>query len=306
MVPTFRLHRPTTLDHAVELLASLGDGARPYAGGSELLLVLREGLLDADDLVDLKRIAGLADIRMLADERQLEIGALATHTQVAESPLVRGLLPALADTEAVLANRRVRNVGTVGGSLCFAEPHGDTAALLLAVDAQVVLRSADGVRQVPLDAWLHGPFDVDLHAGEILLAARIPIPVAPSALAYHRSRTLERPTASAAVAMHVGPDGDVARVVRVVVGCVGPRPTRVPEAEALLAEYPARESVEHVTAVAVECGTIAARQADVVADIYGPEAYKRRLVSVLVRRAVADAFGMFAVPGPEDGRATRS
>ena len=300
MAPTFRLHRPTTLDQAIELLVSLGDGARPYAGGSELLLVLREGLLDADNLVDLKRIAGLADIQMLADEQQLEIGALATHTQVAESPLVRGRLAELAGTEAVLANRRVRNTGTIGGSLCFAEPHGDTAALLLAVDAHVVLRGADGLRQVPLDAWLLGPFDVDLHAGEILLAVRIPMPVGPSALAYHRARTLERPTASAAVGLHVGPDGDLARDVRVVVGCVGPRPTRVPEAEALLADYPAGQSAEHVTTVAAECGTIAARQADVVADIYGPEAYKRRLVSVLVRRAVADAFGMFAVPGTEE------
>jgi len=303
MVPTFRLHRPTTLDDALDLLASLGDGARPYAGGSELLLVLREGLLDADDLVDLKRVAGLADIRMLADEHELEIGALTTHTQVAESPLVRARLPALAATEAVLANRRVRNTGTVGGSLCFAEPHGDTAALLLAVDARVVLRGTDGIRHVPLDAWLQGPFDVDLKTGEILLAVRIPTTLGRRALTYHRARVLERPTASAAVAMHVSPDDDLARDVRVVVGCVGPRPTRVPEAEALLAEHPARPSAERVATVAAECGTIAGRRADVVADIYGPEAYKRRLVSVLVRRAVVDAFAMLSGPGTEDGPA---
>ncbi|HEX5451839.1 MAG TPA: FAD binding domain-containing protein, partial [Candidatus Limnocylindrales bacterium] len=111
MIPAFRLHRPTDLGAATALLAALGDGARLYAGGTELLLVLREGMLEADDLVDLKRIAGLADIGVDPAAAVLRIGALATHTQVAESEVVRERLPAFAAAEAALANRRVRNVG---------------------------------------------------------------------------------------------------------------------------------------------------------------------------------------------------
>src|SRR5690242_11679200 len=123
MLPPFDLHRPASLDEATGLLARLGPGAEVYAGGTELLLVLRSGLADVRHLVDLKPIPGLAEIRRHGDA--LRIGAVATHAGVAASPEVAAVSPALVAAAAHLGNPRVRSTGTLGGNLCFAEPHGD-------------------------------------------------------------------------------------------------------------------------------------------------------------------------------------
>ncbi len=289
MIPRFTLHRPATLDEAVDLLEAHGEAGRAYAGGTELLLVLREGLLEVGHLVDLKRIPGLSAIRVVDEDGELEIGALATHTSIAESPTVRERCPALAAVEGVIANRRVRNVGSVGGNLCFGEPHGDVAPVLVALGAGLLVRGPGGTRRVLLEDWLLGPFDVDLRPGEVLVAVRVPL--GSQALAYRRIRTLERPAVSAAVALAPSGDSPGSIAARVVVGCAGPRPTRILAAEPWLAAVAADAATRRVGEVAHACGLAAADAVDAVDDIYGPEAYKRRLAAVLVRRAVEEALG---------------
>ncbi|MDA8203906.1 MAG: FAD binding domain-containing protein [Chloroflexi bacterium] len=291
MIPRFRLHRPTTLEEAAGLLDAHGQAARAYAGGTELLLVLREGLLEIEHLVDLKRIPGLSGIRVVEDDGELEIGALATHTSIAESPLVREHCPALAAAEGVLGNRRVRNVGSIGGNLCFGEPHGDVAPVLVALGAALLLRGPEGLRRVLPEDWLLGPFEVDLRPAEILVAVRVPL--RGQVLAYRRIRTLERPTVSVAVALTASPGTPGAVSARVVVGCAGPRPTRVRAAEDRLSATSADPQRVDAADVARRCGTAAADEVDAVDDLYGPETYKRRLVGVLVRRAVQEAWTGF-------------
>ena len=291
MISRFRLHRPTTLEEAAGLLDAHGEGARAYAGGTELLLVLREGLLEIEHLVDLKRIPGLSGVRVVADDGELEIGALATHTSIAESALVRERCPGLAAAEGVLANRRVRNVGTIGGNLCFGEPHGDVAPVLVALGAALLLRGPGGSRRVLLEDWLLGPFEVDLRSAEILVAVRVPL--GGQVLAYHRMRTLERPTVSAAAVLTASSGTPAAVSARIVVGCAGPRPTRVPAAEDALVAASALRLRGGARDVARACGTAAADEVDAVDDLYGPEAYKRRLAGVLVRRAVEEAWRGF-------------
>lgn len=283
MIPAFAIHRPSTLEEALSLLGELGDGARVYAGGTELLLVLREGFLQADHLVDIKRIPDLTGIRH-ESAGLVRIGAATAHTDIERSDLIREHLPALAALESGIANVRVRNTGTLGGNLCFAEPHGDPATLLLAAEAEVVIAGSQGPRTVAVEGWVKGPFEVDLAPGEILTGVLVPVPSPRSGFAYRRFRALERPSAAVAVRVDLGADGSVAGG-RVFAGCVGPSPQRLTEAEAALHEL----AVTDIERAAALVGAAAAEAVDVDADAYGPADHKRQLIRVLARRAVIDA-----------------
>src|SRR4051794_7829134 len=125
MLESFEIHRPQSVSEASKLMAQLGDAAAVYAGGTELLVVMKEGLTHFSHLVDIKAIPGLREIDYDAERRELTIGALATHRQIERSELVSERLPVLAALEAAVANVRVRSAGTIGGNLCFAEPHSD-------------------------------------------------------------------------------------------------------------------------------------------------------------------------------------
>ena len=289
MTLPFQLHRPGTLRDALALLVELGDDARIYAGGTELLLVLREGFLEAGHLIDIKRIDELRGVTLETPEEglgtaTLAIGAATVHTDIERSGRVRDALPGFAALAADIANIRVRNTGTLGGNLCFAEPHGDPATFLIAADAQLSLASVDTTRTVPLDGWIAGPFEVDLARGEILTSIRVPVRSARVTYAYHRFRSLERPTAAVAVRIDTDRTGLI-EGCRVVLGCAGPRPVRLVAAESAMIGTPLRAA----QAAAAEIGRAAADEADVDDDAYGPADYKQHLVGVLTRRAVLDA-----------------
>jgi len=234
MIPPFELHRPTSLEEAVGLLAELGEAARIHAGGTELVLMLQEGFLEASHLVDIKPVAGLREIRLDPSGGWLVLGATARHDEIARSDIVRERFPALASLEAGLANQRVRNAGTIGGNLAFAEPHADPPALLVAAGAELRLERAGGGRTVPLEGWIRGPFDADLEPGELLAEVRVPLPGVGTTYGYERFKALERPSLSVAVRLDVAADGHV-EGARVVVGCVGGAPQVVESAAAVLA-----------------------------------------------------------------------
>lgn len=223
-LPPFRLHRPTSLGDALQLLA--GDEAEVYMGGTELLMLMKLGLAEPADLVDCKGLTELHGIRM--DGSTWSIGAGVTHRQIERSPEVQRRLPALASLEQVLANVRVRNVGTLGGNLCFAEPHSDPATLLVALGASVQLVSRAGERTLDLESFIKGPLMTALDPGELMLRVLVPAVEPGAVVRFHRVAFRERPAANAAYVRR--PDGDV----RLAVGAVGGRPLRVPEAEELL------------------------------------------------------------------------
>lgn len=294
MIPPFQLLRPGTVDEALELAEDLGEEARFYAGGTELLLVMREGFLDARHLIDLKRISGLAGIASDETDGSIRIGAVTTHTDVEHSSLIASMFPELARLVGHIANLRVRNTGTLGGNLCFAEPHGDPATLLIAADASVVLSARAGSRTVALADWIRGPFDADLRPGELLEEIRIPSPAPGSHFAYRRFRALERPTLGIGVRVDVSEDGAISDA-RIVVGCAGPRPERIPAAERQL--LGTRGSMVEAAKAAADA---ASEAADIDGDAYGPEDYKRNLVRVLVHRAAMAALG---APAAHNGEA---
>jgi carbon-monoxide dehydrogenase medium subunit len=267
-LPSFSLEVPDDLEGALGLLEHHGEAAGLYLGGTELLLILKLGLATVDVLVDGKRLPELRGIAVA--DGVLDVGAGCTHRELETSDAVRGSLPALGELAAGVGNPRVRNVGTIGGNLCFAEPHSDPATLLTALGASADLVSTSGTRCVPLGEFFTGPLETTLGDAEIMTRVRIPLPeLGRATVAFERIAFHERPVANAAVYR----DGDD---VRIVVGAVGGRPTRMAAAEELVRSGAEPATVADAVMAAVEP----------LEDSHGSEDYKRHLAGVAVRRCL--------------------
>lgn len=279
----FRLHRPRTVEEASAILLELEPNAVPYCGGTELLLVAKFGLTEFTDLVDLKRIEELAGIDV---NGELRIGATATHQQVLRSPSVREVWPSLAAMEREVANVRVRNVGTIGGNLCFADPHSDPLTYLIAAGGAVTVRGgATAARRLEVEQFTQGPYATALQPGELLVSVHVPALPPGSAIAHRKMSFQERPAITVAVNVAVQ-DGAVAQA-RVAIGSVGPVARRLAGVEELLIGLDALSPEEEQLAA---CSEAAAREAEPVADSNGSVEYKRQLARVLVVRCVRDAL----------------
>jgi carbon-monoxide dehydrogenase medium subunit len=280
-LPPFELHRPSSVEEATELAERYGEDAAFYCGGTELLLLLKLGFASFGHLVDLKRIGELEGIR--SDDGVLIVGAVVTHRALERSDLVRERLPALATMERRVANIRVREVGTLGGNLCFSDPHSDPATFLLALDAEIECRrGGEPVRRIPISDFVVGPYQTSLRPGEVLTSVRIPEPPEGAAVAHAKFAFHERPTATVACLARVV-DGQVAEA-RIAVGSVGVRPVRATAAEQTLAGAPVEE---HDAGLFGEAGARAAEAAAPVDDANGSAEYKAQLVRVLVGRTFA-------------------
>jgi carbon-monoxide dehydrogenase medium subunit len=283
----FRLHEPTTAEEASRTLSDLGEDAGVYAGGTELLLAMKHGLLRYPHLVNIKPI-GLDRIGYDDEGRRLRIGATATHRNVEHSPIVRSRFPMIAEMESRVANVRVRATGTVGGNLCFAEPHSDVATALLLYDAAVEIHGVAGRRRVSLAEFLVHAYTTCLRPGDIALQVEVPALPAGAGACYQKVAFLERPSVGVGTALILAPDGASIAEARVAVGCVGPTPFRVPEAEAALRGAPLAAEAAFQTAARDAAQALLAR-CDPTDDLYGSRAYKRHLAAVLARRTAAEA-----------------
>jgi aerobic carbon-monoxide dehydrogenase medium subunit len=275
-LPAFDLHRASSLDEASDLLGRYGDDAIPIAGGTELLLLLKFGFSAFDHLVDVRGIPELTGIRIV--DGVVEIGAAVTHREIERSALVQEQIPALAEMERSVANIRVRTAGTLGGNLCFGDPHSDPATFLLAAGAELALRKGgDPPRVLPLGEFMLGPYQTALAEGDLLVSIRVPATTAGTGMAHRKLAFRERPAATVAVWVRVA-GGSLAEA-RIAVGSVGPLAVRASVAESLLL---GGASVDEVAAAAAEAS-------GAVQDANGSEQYKRQLIRVLVGRALAEA-----------------
>ena len=287
MLRPFELCEPASVAEASELLRRHGEAARIYAGGTELILAMKEGLIHYDYLVNVKTVPGLAGIR-LGPDGSLRIGAVTPHRVLERDPIVSERFPAIARMEADVANVRVREVGTLGGNLCFAEPHADPGALLQVFDATVRVERKGGARTIPLEQLFAGPFETCLDGDELMTEVVVP-PLPPrSAAAYLKFGFLERPSVGVGVAVTLT-DSHIADA-RIAVGSVGPVPRRMRDAEAILRNRTVSDSV----AALAEAGRIAARASGAVTDLHGSAEYKEHLIGVLLRRAVQQALATVA------------
>lgn len=289
MIRPFQLHRPATIGEAAALLAELPNAAL-YRGGTELLQVMKLGLARFDHLIDLKGIAELRGISV-APDGSVWIGAATTHREIEQSPIIRERFPVLAELERHVANPRVRTMGSIGGNLCFAEPHSDPATFFLVADARLELRGPSGTRTLGIDEFVVGALTTALEPGEILAAIILPAAAPGTTFGYRRIAFVERPDAS--VACHLTVEGGVVSDARLAVGSLGDRPVLVPDAAtelvgsrvADLVDAPADRPPFPAIAAAIAKGCDVADEPTVSAE------YRTHLAGVLARRAVAAAAG---------------
>lgn len=291
-LPPFTRHTPQTVAQAGELLAEHGEDAVLYAGGTELFLVFKLGFAEYPHLIDLKGIEELHGIERR--DGGLWIGAAETHRAIERHPIVRESWPTLAAMERSVGNLRVRTMGSIGGNLCFADPHSDPMTFLLAADARLYARSGtESSREIPLQQFTIGAYENALADGELLAGIQVP-QIAPGAAIVHRKFVLyERPAIT--IACHLRVDGGSLADVRLAVGSAGAVPRRSAAAEDLLAGVGVNEVDEALRRV----GELAADAADPVQDGNGSIDYKRHLVGVLSRRIVRETLTAATGGGPE-------
>ncbi len=280
-LPPFAIHRPASLADASRLLVDLGDDAVAMNGGTELLLTMKLGLALYDHLVDLKRVTELRGIT--SDAGVLRIGAGMTHREVENSPVVAERFPALSSMLAHVANIRVRSVGTLGGNLCFADPHSDPATFFAAAGATVLIGDATSTRRVPIEAFVLGPYETVLASGELLVAVEVPLPGEGTGVSHVRMKTHERPTVTVASSVQLAGGSIVA--ARLAVGSICSVPVVPDTAGTLLGA--AREDWQ---ARVASCAAATASAVEPLADADGSVDYKRALVEVYVRRGLHQAL----------------
>ena len=228
----FAIHRPADLGEAAEMLEHYGENGSLYAGGTELLLAMRHDLLRYENLIDIKAVAGLDGIER--GDSQLHIGAAATHRMIERSAVVRESLPVMAEMAAHVANVRVRATGTLGGNLCFAEPHSDPATLLLALGGSARAQGRSGERTLSMEELLAGAYENSLAQDEVLTGVDVPLPGPSQRAAYLKFQVHERPLLGLALVLELDDDGGEIREARCAVGCVSPTPCRSAAAEGLI------------------------------------------------------------------------
>ncbi|MBZ5661016.1 MAG: FAD binding domain-containing protein [Acidobacteriia bacterium] len=280
----FEIHQPTCALEASQMLAHYGEEAGIYAGGTELLLAMKHSALNYRHLIDLKVVPGLNSIDMR--NGSLEIGATSTHRSIERSPNVQQHQPALAEMESQVANVRVRATGTLGGNLCFAEPHSDPATLLLVLGGSVKIESAAGAREIPVSELIAGAYASNLQPGEILTKITVPSAKPTHRSAYMKFQIHERPTLGLGLWLDTPDEGRTFTSARVAVGCVCPFPTRGLNAEKLLTG-----SHADVEKRLSEAADAIADAADLLDDHEGSAEYKRHLIHVFLQRVFRKALG---------------
>jgi carbon-monoxide dehydrogenase medium subunit len=269
---------PKDFSEASHLLIGGNGTARPFQGGTDLLIRIRSGFIHPQQVIDLKQLPGMREIRHTSDG-WLVIGAACTMNQVALHPLVQQHYHLLAEACGAVASYQLRNRATVGGNCCNASPAADAAPALFCLDAQADIFGPDGIRRVPIDAFFQGPGRTALRSGEFLTSLHLrPSPFGALGVFNKLGRTKIGDISIVNVAVYSWPAGR-SREWRVTLGAVGPTPLRAPEAEAILRDDTSASAVASAAAAAAD----AARPID---DIRATARYRRAMVEVLARRGI--------------------
>lgn len=280
------LFRPTRKEDAVALLAEHGKRAKVLAGGTDLVVLMRASKVRPEVLVSLNRVGELRRLSFHPKEG-LRIGALVTHAELMENKYVRRHYPVLVETARAIAGPPVRNAASVAGNLCHAAPSADFAPPLLALDASVALFGPGGERTLPLSRFFKAPNQTALKRGEILAEIRVPAPARGSAACYCKLGVRSAmEIAMVGVAASMTLKNGACRDVRVALGAVAPTPFLAGSAaKAVEGKAPSAE-------VFARAGEAAAAESKPITDIRASAEYRRKMVAVLTRRALARAAGL--------------
>jgi len=286
----FEYARATSVDDAIGLMERYGDTARLVAGGHSLLPMMKLRLANFEYLIDINDLHG--ELGYVAVETgQVRIGALTRHRELLESEALATVLPIFRDAERVIADPTVRNRGTLGGSLCQADPSEDLSAVCTALGASCVIRGSGGTRVVAMEEFHRGPYETAVADGEILVEVRIPVRErGGSAYEKVERRAGDWAVVSAGAAVWLDGDGLVADA-RVGLAAVGPNTTGIPAISAALRGRPPAEELY------AQAGAIAADSCDPVTDQRGSADYKRHLAKELTVRTLRRAVARIAERG---------
>ena len=277
----FEYERATSVDHAIALLERHGPEARLIAGGHSLLPMMKLRLARPEVLIDVNDLTDLAGISIAGGD--LRIGALARHADVLASPLVAEHFPIFIDAERVIADPVVRNRGTVGGSLCQADPSEDLSAAFAAVHASVVIRGSGGERTVAARELHVGPYETVVGPAEVLTEVRVPIRPG-CGTAYEKVERRVGDWAVAAAGVAVWLEGDTIADIGIGLTAVGAAHFHSAAAEDAVRGQAVSDEV------IATAGRIAAESCNPQPDQRGPVDYKRHLAGELTRRALVRAI----------------
>jgi carbon-monoxide dehydrogenase medium subunit len=285
--PSFAYFVPRSVDEAVSALARFGDDAKVLAGGQSLIPLMKLRFAEPPALVDVNRVEGLDQLG--EEDGYLRIGALVRHSTCERSELLRGpRYGVLGDAAPHISDPLVRNLGTVVGSLCHADPQGDWGAVMLALGGELVVRSRSGERTIPVGELIDGPFMTTLRPDELATEVRVPDP---GEGAYGTYLKLERKVgdfATVGVAVALSMNGGRVERAGIALTAVGPTNLKATEAEQVLAGATLEDGV------IAEAARLAAAAAEPRTDIRGSAEYKREVVRVFVTRALRGATAVRA------------
>ena len=280
--------RPTSVDEAVASLAA-GEQIAPLAGGATLMAIANAGLIELDGIVKLAGVEEMRGSERLGDGT-VRIGAMRLHRETAlESNLVDGQR-VLADAAGQIGNPAVRNMGTIGGSIAFADPAADYLPALLASDAVIELAGPEGRREVPSQDFFHGWMETALKENEIIVAVRVP-PAPPDSIGiYRKMARVAGDFATIAVALVLTMENSVCTDIRIGVGGCNPTPVRVPAAEAKLVGSALDPALidEAARQIADAC--------EPQDDVRASAAYRRRVLPRMIRRVLEEGTRLVANP----------
>ena len=280
--PQFEYFAPETLDEAISLLDDHGPEATVLAGGQSLIPLMKLQLALPAYVVDINRIAGLADIT--DDDCCLRIGSLTRESDLDRSEAVQTKYPILHDTTSVIADPLVRNMATVGGNLAHGDPANDHPATMLALGAEVIAVGSGGERVIPVSDFFEGPLATALEQGEILTEIRVPAQPDGSGGAYLKLERKVGDYATAGVAAVITVSDGVCQQAGIGLTNAGPIPVKASSAESFLVGKKLDDEAIR------EAARLASEEAQPSADLRGSEEYKRDMVRVIAGRALRMAL----------------
>jgi carbon-monoxide dehydrogenase medium subunit len=288
----FEYERATSVDHAIGLLDRLGDGARVIAGGHSLLPMMKLRIANPEYLIDINDLAPELGY-VITDPTLVRIGAMTRHRELLDSDSLAAVCPIFRDAERVIADPVVRNRGTLGGSLCQADPAEDLATVCTVLDAVCLARGPSGEREIAIDDFMAGPYETALAHNEVLVEVRIPLRLNTSS-AYAKVERRVGDWAITAAGAAVTLDSDVIAAARVGLTAVNPDPAGLAAvSDALVGKPPTEE-------VFAEAGRRAAEACQPVTDMRGTADYKRHLAAELTTRTLHNAVERIRnIPEPE-------
>lgn len=281
----FEYFAPKTVEESLSLLSQYKEEAKIIAGGQSMLVVMRQGLLAPENVVDIKGITALDYITY--DEKEgLRIGALTTHRVIEKSPIIQKRFRVLSEMERNLATIQTRNWGTMGGNLCHGDPAGDPAPVLMALGAKLKLKSLSGERVVTMEEFSKDLLEVDLEPDEMLIEIQVPAPKPHTGIAHEKLMVMQGDAGivGAAVSITLKPGDGACEDARVVLSNAASVPLRVKEAEKRLI---GKMITDHLL---VEVGEVASAEADPPSDVHASAEYRKEMLKVFVRRAATTAL----------------